>query len=164
LIQALIDTNIFLTLAASQPGWKQCGELMDRVYRKEIQGLMSTIQISELYTPFKRAGDEEGLKQMMMELTKLKPRIIPVTKAISEISAVYRASIKTLDGRWLPLADSLLLATALHEDAAIIYTLDLDFYNVKSIRVEAPEMPLEEWVIRFGTDRQKALLETRSKK
>lgn len=156
----LIDTNIFLCLAFEDPGWKYCGKLLDEVYFGKNKCVISSIQLSELYTPFMRAGDEEKLEKLKEELKRLKIKIRVVDKDVATLSSKYRSTIRTPENRWLPLADSIILATAKLENVNVLYTLDTDFYNVKEVEVSAPYMPLEEWVKKFGTNRQKKLLDS----
>ena len=155
---ACIDSGVFLCLAFKDPGYEFCGELLDDIFTGKIKGVISSIQISELYTPFKRAGDLEGLERMKTELLRLELKVRNVDREIAELSSEYRAKIKTPDGRWLPLADSIILATAKVENADVLYTIDVDFYNVKDVKVMAPGMELLEWIKKFGTDRQKKIL------
>ncbi len=155
---ALIDTNVFLCLAFEDLGWEYCGKLLDDVYFGKIKCVISSIQLSELYTPFMRAGDEEGLKKFKEELKRLRIKIRVVDKDIAFLSSKYRSKIKTPENRWLPLADSIILATAKLENVDVLYTLDTDFYNVKEVEVSAPFMSLKEWIKKFGTKQQKRLL------
>lgn len=48
--------------------WKN----LDDIYLRRIRDIISSIQISEIYIPFRRAGDFEGLKKMKFEISKLK--------------------------------------------------------------------------------------------
>ncbi len=155
---ACIDTGIFFCLAFKEPGFKYCKKILDDLYFKKVKGVISSIQLSELYTPFRRAGDIEGLEKMKMELSKLGLKIRGVDKDIAELSSVYRAEVKTPEGKWLPLADSIILATAKSEEVDILYTIDIDFYNVKDVEVKGPGMNLIEWVKRYGSNRQKKIL------
>ena len=100
----LIDTGIFLYLAFEDPGYQQCGKLLDKAFKGEITPLLSSIQLTELYTPFLRANDLAGLKKMKQEVIKLEPKIRNVDKEIAEKAAEYRSAIRTLDGKWLALA------------------------------------------------------------
>ncbi|OYT30991.1 MAG: hypothetical protein B6U94_04640 [Thermofilum sp. ex4484_79] len=155
---ALVDTNIFLCLALQDPGWEYCGRLIDDIYFGKIKCVISSIQLSELYTLFLRAGDKEGLRKLENELKKLKLKIRIVDKKIAILSSKYRSTIKTQENRWLPLADAIILATAKLEHVDVLYTIDVDFYNVKEVKVSAPGMSLKEWIKRFGTVKQKRLL------
>ena len=152
---ALIDTNIFLCLAFQDPGWEYCGKLLDDVYFGKIKCVISAIQLSELYTPFMRVGDEEGLKKLERELMKLRIKIRRVDENVAFLSSKYRSTIKTPENNWLPLADSIILATAKLERVDVLYTIDIDFYNVKDVKISAPGMSLKEWIRKFGTSRQK---------
>nr|MDO8043911.1 type II toxin-antitoxin system VapC family toxin [Candidatus Baldrarchaeota archaeon] len=155
---ALIDTNIFLCLAFEDPGWEYCGKLLDDVYFGKIKCVISSIQLSELYTPFMRAGDEKGLKGLKEELERLKVKVRATDKNVAILSSKYRSIIKTPENKWLPLADSIILATAKLENVDVLYTLDTNFYNVKEVKVSAPFMSLKEWIKKFGTKQQKRLL------
>lgn len=155
---ALIDTNIFLCLAFEDPGWEYCGRLLDDVYFGKIKCVISSIQLSELYTPFLRVGDREGLERLERELSKLKIKIRAVNDEVAILSSKFRSTVKTPEGRWLSLADSIILATARLEGVDVLYTIDIDFYNVKEVKVSAPGMSLKEWVKKFGTDWQRELL------
>ena len=70
----LIDTNIFLCLAFEDPGHQHCGELLDHAFKGDFNPLLSSIQITELLTPFYRAQDLVGLQKMKIEITNLKPK------------------------------------------------------------------------------------------
>lgn len=49
------------------PGWEHCGRLLDEIYFGRVKCVISAIQLSELYTPFKRAGDIKGLERLKRE-------------------------------------------------------------------------------------------------
>ncbi len=147
----LIDTGIFLCLAFEDPGYQHCGKLLDKAFKGDISPLLSSIQLTELYTPFLRAKDTTGLQKMKQEITKLEPKIRNVDKEIAERAAEYRSAIQTPEGKWLALADSIILATSILEGAEALYTIDTNFAYVKEIKVKAPEMELEEWVKQYGS-------------
>jgi len=146
----LIDTNIFLCLAFEDPGHQHCGELLDQAFKGDFNPLLSSIQITELLTPFYRAQDLVGLQKMKIEITNLKPKIRNVDQQIAEKTAQYRSTIQTPNGSWLALADSIILATAVLEKAQILYTIDTDFVNVKQIRIKAPGMEIADWIKQYG--------------
>lgn len=154
----LIDTNIFLCLAFEDPGHIHCGQLLDRAFREEYKPLISSIQIAELYTPFLRAGDNQGLDRMREEIGKLELRMRNVDRQIAETAAELHSTIRTPEGRWLALVDSIILATAMTEEAKILYTIDTDFAKVDQMKVEAPGMDLKEWINRYGTEKQREII------
>ncbi len=86
---------------------------------------------------------------MKQEITKLGLRIRSVDTEIAGKAAEYRSTIQTPDGKWLALADSIILATSILEGAEIFYTIDTDFANVREIKVKAPEMELKDWVKQY---------------
>jgi predicted nucleic acid-binding protein len=147
----LIDTGIFLCLAFEDPGYQYCGELLDKAFKGDITPLLSSIQLTELYTPFLRAKDHAGLQKMKQEITKLEPKIRNVDKEIAEKAAEYRSTIQTPNGKWLALADSIILATSVQEEAEVLYTIDTNFVKVKEIKVKAPEMELEDWTKQYAS-------------
>jgi len=85
----------FFCLAFKEPGFEYCKKILDDLYFRKIKGVISSIQLSELYTPFRRAGDIEGLKRMKIELIELGLKIRYVDKDIAGLSSVYRAEVKT---------------------------------------------------------------------
>ena len=113
--------------------------------------LLSSVQLTELFTPFLRAKDLKGLEKMRQEIVKLEPRMRNVDREIAEKAAEYRSTIRTPGGRWLALADSIILATSTIEEAEVLYTIDTNFAKVKEIEVKAPEMELEDWVKQHGS-------------
>ncbi len=147
-----------MCLAFEDPRWKYCGRLLDDVYFGKIKCVISAIQLSELYTPFLRVGDREGLKKLERELAKLKIKIREVDDKVAILSSKFRSKVKTPEGIWLSLADSIILATAKLERVDVLYTIGIDFYNVKDVKVSAPGMPLKEWIKKFGTNWQRELL------
>jgi predicted nucleic acid-binding protein len=154
----LVDTGVFLCLAFEDSGYQQCGMLLDKAFRGDFTLLLSSIQLTELYTPFLRAKDLKGLQKLKREILKLKPRVRNVDREIAEKAAEYRSTVQTPDGKWLALADSVILATSIAEKAEILYTLDTDFAEVKHVKVKAPEMEMSEWVRRYGTPKQRKTL------
>jgi len=149
----LIDTGIFLCLAFEDPGHQHCGRLLDKAFKGDITPLLSSIQLTELYTPFLRAEDTTGLQKMKHEIAKLQPKVRSVDEEIAEKAAEYRSTIRTPNGRWLALADSIILATSILEGSETLYTIDLNFANVKEIKVEAPEMELKDWIKQYRSER-----------
>jgi len=149
----LIDTGIFLCLAFEDPGHQHCGKLLDKAFKGDITPLLSSIQLTELYTPFLRVEDTTGLQKMKKEIAKLQPEIRSVDEEVAEKAAEYRSTIQTPSGRWLALADSIILATSILEGAETLYTIDLNFANVKEIKVKAPEMGLKEWIKQYRSEK-----------
>jgi len=154
----LIDTGIFLCLAFEDPGYEHCGKLLDKAFKGEVTPLLSSIQLTELYTPFLRANDLTGLQKMRQEVIKLEPKIRNVDREVAEKAAEYRSTIKTPDGNWLALSDSIILATSTLEAAETLYTIDPNFANVEEIKVKAPEMELREWIKQYGSRSDRTLL------
>ena len=150
----LIDTNIFLCLAFEDPGYQHCGKLLDQAFKGDFTLLLSSVQITELLTPFYRARDHVGLEKMKKEIIKLEPKVRNVDQHIAEKAAQYRSTVKTPNGGWLALADSIILATAVLEKAEILYTIDTDFLNVKEIKIKAPGMEITDWMKQYGSPKR----------
>ena len=150
----LIDTNIFLCLAFEDPGYQHCGKLLDQAFKGDFTLLLSSVQITELLTPFYRARDHVGLEKMKKEIIKLEPKVRNVDQQIAEKAAQYRSTVKTPNGGWLALADSIILATAVLEKAKILYTIDTDFLNIKEIKIKAPGMKITDWMKQYGSPKR----------
>lgn len=150
-MSAVIDSNVFLRLVFEEPGWEECGRLLDAVYAGTQQAVISAIQFSELYTPFERANDGATRRKLANEITKSRIKVRSVDRKVAELSARLRVTEKTPRGSWLALADSIILATALIEKAETLYTLDVDFSNVTAhIKIAAPGMSIQEWDRLYG--------------
>ncbi len=147
----VIDSNVFLRLVFEEPGWEECGRLLDAVYSGEREAIISAIQFSELYTPFERANDKEAREKLANEIAKSKIRVRSVDRQVAELSAHIRATEKTPRGSRLAFADSIILATALIEQADTLYTLDVDFSRVTGrVKITAPGMSIQEWDRMYG--------------
>jgi len=161
-LSIVIDSNIFLRLAFEEPGWEHCGKLLDSVYSGEQVATISAIQLSELYTPFERTNDKEAKEKLATEIRKSRIKIRVVDEEIARLSAQIRGTEKTPSGSWLALADSIILATAMREEAHTLYTLDKDFSGIKSrVKITAPGMTIEEWEETYAI--QKRIRKNRSK-
>ncbi len=154
----LIDTGVFLCLAFEDPGYRECGQLLDLAYQGQFNVLMSSIQLTELLAPFLRAEDPQTTRVIEQEIAKLKPKMRSVDRGIARRAAELRSSIRTPEGGWLSLADSLILSTALIEQAQTIYTIDTDFLLAQDIQVMAPQMEMQAWVKQYGTTKQRKAL------
>ena len=71
----LIGTEIFLRLAFGEPGWDHCGALLGSMYFGVERGVMRSLPVSELFTPFEGSKDEEGRDRVAVELKKLRFRV-----------------------------------------------------------------------------------------
>lgn len=154
----LIDTAIFLCLAFEDPGYQECGKLLDQVYEGDFTMLMSSLQLTELFTPFHRAGDSQGLRVIEQEIAKLEPKIRDVDREVAQKAAEFRSTIRTPDGNWLALADSIILSTAVVEKAETLYTIDPDFLNAQEVQVMAPQTKIQDWIRLYGTTKQRKTL------
>jgi len=146
-----IDSNIFLNLMFEEPGWDNCGRLLDSVHSHQHEAVISSIQLSEMYTPFERAKDPASRERLCETIKKAGVKVRDVDEETAALSSRIRGTERTPKGRWLALADSIVLATAQIEGSEILYTLDLDFLKVTGpVNVAAPGMSLEEWGKVYG--------------
>lgn len=129
------------------PGWEKCGKLLDEVQSGKQRAIISAIQLSELYTPFERTHEAEAGEKLSLELEKLGIRVFNVDDEIGKLSAKIRSTERSPDGRWLALADSVILATAIKGGVDTLYTTDPHFALIRrNLRISAPFMPLDQWV------------------
>jgi predicted nucleic acid-binding protein len=155
-VRIAIDSNVFLSVVFEDPGWEHCGKLLDSVHSGEHSAIVSAIQLSELFTPFERIGDSKTIDLLSKEIEKSKIRIRNVDEIIARVSAQIRSTEKTPKGDWLPLADSIILATSQVEHVDTLYTLDMDFMLVEgTVKVRAPDMTLDEWEQAYAVPRKR---------
>lgn len=157
-MRILVDSNIFLTLLLKDRGWSEVKTFLDAVYDRGDRIYMSIIQLNEILTPLYRYGLDDKIDVIKEEFSKLKIKFVDVNRRISELAALYRAKYKTIEDRWLSLADALILATAVVSEVQTLYTIDLDFINIDILNIASPIGTIEEWILKYGTERQRRLL------
>ena len=125
---------------------------------------MSIIQLNEILTPLYRYGLYDGINVVKGEFSKLKIKFVDVNREISELAAIYRAKYKTIEDRWLSLADSLILATAVVSEVDTLYTIDIDFIDINIINIASPIGTIEKWILKYGTENRQRLLKEKGGK
>ncbi|MDE1857381.1 MAG: PIN domain-containing protein [Candidatus Micrarchaeota archaeon] len=115
----VFDTNALISLFDGEMGSNAISEFMHRLETKEAEGFISVITLTELYYLYKQRKGAETANAVIeqIRLSKLKRAVI--TSKIALIAGEYK-------GKAIPIADSLIAATAKALDAKLI-TNDDDF-------------------------------------
>jgi len=121
-LKIALDTNILIYfLAGTEPYASKVEKLLNSFMKRENQGIISTINVAEVLTGFYAGGDEKKAaktKRLLSDLTLNGFKIVPVTFEIADLAANLRAK---RGGR---LPDALIVATAINQEADLIYSQD----------------------------------------
>lgn len=120
-----LDTNILIYfLEGAEPYATKAEKILSSFMRGENQGIVSTISIAEVLTGFYTAKDEKRTakaKNLLQGFAHDGFKIVPVSFEITDSAACLRAK---RGGR---LPDAIIAATAIDEEASLIYSQDDDF-------------------------------------
>jgi len=121
-LKIALDANILIYfLAGTEPYASKVENLLNSFMKRENQGIISTINIAEVLTGFYARGNEEKAaktKRLLSDLTLNGFKIVPVTFEIADLAANLRAK------RGGKLPDALIAATAVNQEADLIYSQD----------------------------------------
>ena len=131
-MKAVLDTYPLMIFFKGEKGAEDVQKVLDRVERGEIEGLVSTLTLSEVFYILARFRGvdfaETVLKYIEVNLRRI---------AVSEGIARKGGEFKFRYGRGLPLADAIIAATAAEEKAALI-SGEEHFGGMKEIEVKSP--------------------------
>jgi len=119
-----LDTNILIYfLEGIEPQASKVEQILSRFMKGQDEGIISTIAIAEVLTGFYIAGDIQKatqVKKLLNDLTLNNFKIVPVTFEVADSAASLRAK------RGVRLPDSLIVGTAINQQADHIYSQDKD--------------------------------------
>jgi predicted nucleic acid-binding protein len=120
-----LDTNLLIYfLEGIEPEANKVERLLKSFMGKENEGFISTASVAEILTGFYKAADVKGatkVKKQLSDLTLNYFKIVPVTFEIADLAANPKAK------RGGKLPDALIIATALNQKCAAVYSQDKDF-------------------------------------
>lgn len=133
-MKIVLDTNVLIYfLEGIDPQASQVEKILTSIMKAEAQAAISTISIAEVMTGFYLAGDESKAaktKKLFEDLTLNGFKIVPVTFEIADLAANLRAK------RGGKLPDALIVATALNQNANVLYSQDKDLQRFgKDIKI-----------------------------
>ena len=133
-----LDTNILIYFFEGiEPYASKVENILNDFMKTKDEGIISTITMAEVLTGFYLAGDNKKAakaKKLLNDLTLDNFKIVPVTFEIADLAASLRAK------RCGKLPDALIVATAVNQSAALVYSQDKDLQRFnKDIKVQ--ELP-----------------------
>lgn len=132
-MKVLIDTGVFVNLLNKEQGYDRSAKFLEKIQKREIDGFISVITISEILSIFYRISEEETLTvKMYIETLIGEERIIPVIKRIAESAGRIKASYK------VSLGDAFIIATAILAGCETLVSLDPEIKEVDLIKVKEP--------------------------
>lgn len=133
-MKVALDTNVLIYFFEGiEPQASKAEKILAAIMKGKDEGAVSTITIAEVLTGFYQAQDPAKAtkaKDLLNDLTLNGFKIVPVTFEIADLAANLRAK------RGGKLPDALIVATALNQQASVIYSQDKDLqrYN-KDIKI-----------------------------
>ena len=119
-----LDTNVLIYFFEGiEPQASKVEKILQAIMKGRDEGVISTITIAEVLTGFYRAADTAiatKAKQLLNDLTLSGFKIVPVTFEIADLAANLRAK------RGGKLPHALIIATALNQEASLVYSQDKD--------------------------------------
>ena len=135
-IRISLDTNVILNVInKEEPFFDSSRQLLDKISDGELEGVISTVVLSEFLTGFYMNNDIKSSKIFKESLIESRTFIImPVDTQIADLAAKIRSKDK------IKLPDAIILATAIlskstylvSSDADIIYRTDYGINIVDS--------------------------------
>jgi predicted nucleic acid-binding protein len=133
-MKVLIDTGIFVNVLNGESDSESSARLLKKVHNKQIQGVISTITLSEILSIFYRISERRTMKsKIYVETIVGSKNMIPVFRAIAELAGKIKASYK------LPLGDALIVSTAVLTGCDYITTRDREIKAVPLVESRRPE-------------------------
>jgi predicted nucleic acid-binding protein len=126
----LLDTKPLIKLFAKEQGWEAVQKILLMIENSEIEAAISVVTLTEIYYKY--------LHEKRADLAKARVEELNYATYLKKISIDERVAIKAgeIKGKYsIPIADSLISATAFYYDAVLL-TDDLDFKKVADLKVQ----------------------------
>lgn len=130
-MKAVLDTYPLMIFFKGEKGAEDVQRILDRVERGEIEGLVSTLTLSEVYILARFRGVD--FAETVVKYIELNLRSIAVSEGIAKRGGEFKFRY----GGGLPLADAIIAATAFEEKAVLI-SGEKHFGRVKEIEAKSP--------------------------
>jgi predicted nucleic acid-binding protein len=128
-----LDTNVLVYfLEGIEPQASKAQKILNTFMKTENEGIISTVTVAEVLTGFYMADANKAskVKKLLNDLTLNSFKIVPVTFEIADLAASLRAE---RGGR---SPDALIVATALNQEANVLYSQDRDLQRFnKDIKI-----------------------------
>jgi predicted nucleic acid-binding protein len=133
-----LDTNVLIYFFEDiEPQAGKAEKVLQAIMKGKHEGILSTITTAEILTGFYLAGDTTKAvkaKNLLNDLTLNGFKIVPATLEIADLAANLRAK------RGGKLPDALIIATAINQEADIVYSQDGDLQRF-SRDIKIAELP-----------------------
>ena len=131
-MKAVLDTYPLMIFFKDEKGAEDVQRVLDKVERGEVEGLVSTLTLSEVFYILARFRGVD-FAETVLKYIEVNLRRIAVSKGIARRGGEFKFRY----GRGLPLADAIIAATA-SEEKAVLISGEEHFGRVKEIEVKSP--------------------------
>lgn len=138
-MRVFIDTSIFISVFNEEPNFMKSRVFLEKVFKGEIEGLISVITLSELMSFYYKCDRWKSFSALaLIEKTVGNNHVISVDKTIAIMAGRLKSKYGH-DKNALSLGDTLILSSAMMTDSDVLVTLDDSFKKVEEIIVKKPE-------------------------
>lgn len=131
-MKAVLDTHPLIIFFKDERGAEDVQRILEKVGRGEIEGLVSTLTLSEIFYILARYRDVDFAKTVLKYI-----EVNLRSAAVSGDIAKKGGEFKFTYAGGLPLADAIIAATAF-EEKAVLVSGEEHFRRIKEIEVKPP--------------------------
>jgi predicted nucleic acid-binding protein len=131
-LKAVLDTYPLMIFFKGEKGAEDVQRILGKVEKGEIEGLVSTLTLSEVFYILARFRGVD-FAETVVKYIEVNLRSIAVSEGIAKRGGEFKFRY----GGGLPLADAIIAATAFEEKAVLI-SGEKHFGRVKGIEVKSP--------------------------
>jgi predicted nucleic acid-binding protein len=133
-MRVLLDTGIFINVLNNELGAEFSEKFLQKIQNKEIDGLISTITVAEIFSIYHRMDEKDTIRaKVYVESIIKKDKIIPVFKPIAELGGKIKSKYR------LSLGDAIIIATAMLTNCECLVSLDKEMKKVDLIEIKEPK-------------------------
>ncbi|KPV64723.1 MAG: tRNA(fMet)-specific endonuclease VapC [Candidatus Bathyarchaeota archaeon BA2] len=134
-MKVVLDTYPLIVLLKNEPGAEDVQRILYKIERREIDGLISSLTLSEIFYILARYMNTE-FAATVLKYIKINLDWASVSDEIAEKGGEFK--FKYTKDKGLPLADAIIAATAFKEKATLI-SGEEHFKKIEEIKVKTPQ-------------------------
>jgi len=134
-LKVVLDTYPLIAFFKDEPGAEDVQGILYKIEKGEIDGLVSSLTLSEIFYILARYMNVE-FATPVLKYIKINLERISVSDEIAEKGGEFK--FKCAKDKGLPLADAIIAATAFKEKATLI-SGEEHFKRIEEIKVKTPQ-------------------------
>lgn len=134
-LKVVLDTYPLIVFFKNEPGAEDVQTILYKIEKREIDGLISSLTLSEIFYILARYMNVE-FATTVLKYIKINLKRASVSDKIAEKGGEFK--FKHTKDKGLPLADAIIAATAFKEKATLI-SGEKHFKKIEEIKVKTPQ-------------------------